>query len=152
MILSYIYLFKKSLITWLPQPQWDFSNPLTFPWPTELKFSWLSPNNGLNLRPPPPSLTGSSSPSYLCFQQITCSVHELVVLVVQKGLIFIHWAIPENIRTIPSTAFWNSRALEGALWSGNLKARGFQIWNFQKGQTRVYSLKTPILLTWPVHK
>ena len=46
-------------------------------------------------------------------------------------VIFIYWAIPENIHTIPQTAFWNlkSKGVEGGggkwgLWTRNPKARG----------------------------
>ena len=46
-------------------------------------------------------------------------------------VIFMYWAIPENIHTIPQTAFWNlkSKGVGGGgekwgLWTRNPKARG----------------------------
>ena len=59
----------------------------------------------------------------------------------------IKWAIPENIRTVRRTAFWNSegkggffelefRRQGGVLTIGIPKVSGgFQIWDFQRVQT-----------------
>ena len=56
------------------------------------------------------------------------------------------WAIPENIRTVRRTAFWNSKGKGGSLnWNSEGKGGtydwnsegigGFQIWDFQRVQT-----------------
>ena len=87
--------------------------------------------------------------------------------------------IPENIRAHRRTAFQNSEGMGGSLnwnsegmWGGGffelefrrygggggffeLEFRGhggFQIWDFQRGQTRVCSLKRLILWTLLVRK
>ena len=63
-----------------------FLTNVKFPWPTELTISQilvLIMDSTLPSQPSP-------SPIYLCFQQVTCHVHELIVPQhnMQKGLIF----------------------------------------------------------------
>ena len=46
---------------------------------------------------------------------------------------------------------WNSEGMGGSLNWNSEGMGGFQIWDFQRGQTRVCSLKTLILWTLQVH-
>ena len=55
-----------------------------------------------------------------------------------------YWAIPENIHTIPRTAFWNSEG-KGGFFELKIRRQGVTYdWNSEQ----VYSLKTLILWTY----
>lgn len=55
-----------------------------------------------------------------------------------------NWAIPENIHTIPWTAFWNSEG-KGEFFELKIRRQGVtDDWNSEQ----VYSLKTLILWTY----
>ena len=60
-----------------------------------------------------------------------------------------NWAIPENIHTIPRTAFWNSEGKGGGVFELKIRRQGVTYdWNSEQ----VYSLKMLILWTYQFAK
>ena len=56
-----------------------------------------------------------------------------------------NWAIPENIHTIPRTAFWNSEGKGGGGGVFELKIRRPGV-TYDRNSEQVYSLK--MLISW----
>ena len=91
---------------------------------------------------------------YFCTCDVEKKIHVYPLL---------QWAIPENIHTIPRTAFrisegeggsrlWNSEGMGGYLHCKSEGMGEFHRWDFWSRKCRVSSLKTLLLWTFVVRK